>query len=133
MREQLDFILTDGSTMQINTTLDVIRLVMVSFDLAGGTVGDRPRLDFQINGTTQFSIQAGPLNDTSSVVSFSLGGNISPAAVGVITDQLTSGPLPDIWFGPDLNITIVANSSGAGNFANLRVLRERTPLKKNRP
>lgn len=123
MRDKMDFVLFTESTARIDVPGQFIRLVMLSFDVAGATVGERPRLDFLVNGAVMFSVAAGPLAAAASVVSFALGG-AETAGLTTVGDSLVTGVLPDIWWGPDLAVEIDCQMFGAGTFANLRFLRE---------
>lgn len=111
------------------------RLLAVTANVASATLGVTEPIncrfavrdgnaDIPVAETISAEVGGAP---SDGVVSFTLGGVV---AGGLNTDQRITGPLPDVWWGPDIviNLHLTQPTGGPSCFSGCVVLLEECDL-----
>lgn len=117
-----------ATTLQVRAG-DRIRLLGFTVQISGNSLGEVVTLAFAQGNETKVFVLSGPVDFTPAVVSFALGSEKSQphlsdttVATGVanyVDETNATGPLPDIWWQQDVQISIASESGLAATTALL--------------
>lgn len=119
---------TTGGTWQLTAPNVYRRVVALIVSFAAGSANEPIVIGFkQRDGSASKELaqvlSGDPGAGGSGIANFVLGG----ASVGSASGWV-SGPLPDIWFGPDLVVTVQPNAFSGADFTDMRILVEECDL-----